>query len=133
MLTLKTGLKLDAPTVLFGLAVAIVGLLGVCSTIAGASGSGFGSLVGRVGPCQAKRFDAQPSEPLIIILTKGTRTFETYNVSADPGTTSYHFDVRAGHYDLLTTWWGSREYSVTVRVGKTTHVDFNVACGPFST
>ncbi|OYV95965.1 MAG: hypothetical protein B7Z73_01585 [Planctomycetia bacterium 21-64-5] len=117
----------------FGLAAATVGALGANSPIARASGISFGSLVGHVGPCQATRFDAQPSEPLIIILTRSKKTFETYNVSADPGTTSYHFDVPEGRYELLTTWWGTGEYSVTVRAGMTTHVDFKVSCGPFST
>src|ERR1035438_5542472 len=65
--------------------------------------NGYGLMVGQVAPCAAKRFDASPSEPLIIILTKNAKTYVTYNVSSDAGTTTYHFDVPSGRYTLRTT------------------------------
>lgn len=94
---------------------------------------GYGLIVGDVRPCTAKRFDAQPDEPLIVILTRNNKTYETYNVSADSGTTSYHFDVPVGSYTLSTTWWGSRNYSAVVRFGRTLTVNMVVSCGTFST
>lgn len=130
---MKSGRKAIAPFVLSGLVIAAVGTFNTFSSRASASGGGYGLLVGNVQPCSAKRFDAQPAEPLIVILTRSHKTYETYNVSADPGTTSYHFDVPVGRYALSTTWWGSKEYSVLVRFGKTTHVNFEVSCGTFST
>lgn len=126
-------MKMGSKKIASILIAATAGTFGANSIIAGASGTGFGFLVGYVGPCHAEQFDAQPSEPLIIILTKSNRTFETYNVSADPGTSWYHFDIPAGRYELSTTWWGSRDYRVTVGPGKTIHVNFKLLCGPSST
>jgi hypothetical protein len=130
---MKSGLKAIAPFVLSGLVMATVGTFNVNSSRASASGGGYGLLVGYVRPCGAKRFDAQPAEPLIMVLTRSNKTYETYNVSADPGTTSYHFDVPVGRYTLSTTWWGSKEYSVLIRFGTTTRLNFMVSCGAFST
>jgi hypothetical protein len=93
---------------------------------------GYGLIVGDVLPCTAKKYDS-PQGPLIVLLTKGTKTYETYNVSADPGTTWYHFDVPVGRYTISTTWWGSNEYNVVLKFGKTVKVNFDVSCGPFST
>lgn len=94
---------------------------------------GYGLIVGDVGPCTARRFDAQPGEPLIVILTKNNQTYVTYNVSADTGTTWYHFDVPVGRYTLSTTWWGSKNYEVLVKFGKTSTINLEVSCGTFST
>jgi len=98
-----------------------------------ARASGYGLIVGDVRPCTAKRFDAQPDEPLIVIATRNNKTYVTYNVSADPGTTWYHFDVPTGHYTLSTTWWGSKDYNVLVQFGKTSKVNMDVSCATFST
>lgn len=92
---------------------------------------GFGLLVGDVKPCSAKQFDAQgAASPLIVILTKNGKTFDTYDVSADPGTTWYHFDVPAGRYRLDTTWPNSKDVNVVIVVGKTSKVDVTVSCRP---
>jgi hypothetical protein len=129
---MKTSLKAIAPFVCSGLAIMALATFNVFSPSSSASAGGFGLLVGNVRPCAAMRFDAQPDEPLIVILTRGNKTYETYDVSADSGTTWYHFDVPAGRYTLSTTWWGSTEYSVLVRFGRTSHVNFEVSCGAFS-
>jgi hypothetical protein len=92
---------------------------------------GFGLLIGDVKPCTAKKFDSQQG-PLIVILTKDAKTFATYDVSGDAGTTWYHFDVPVGHYTLSTTWWGSKDYDVVVKLGTTSKVNFEVSCGPFT-
>ncbi len=128
---MKAILKAITPIILSGLVIAALGMFNVYSS-ASASTGGFGLLVGNVRPCTAKRFDAQPDEPLIIVLTRSNKTYETYNVSADPGTTWYHFDVPVGRYTLSTTWWGSRDYSVFVKFGRTSRVNFEVSCGTFS-
>ena len=120
--SMKSGLKAIAPFILSGLVIATVGTFDAYSSRASASGGGYGLLVGYV----------RPAEPLIMVLTRSKKTYETYNVSADSGTTSYHFDVPVGRYTLATTWWGSKEYSVLISFGKTTHVDFKVSCGGFS-
>jgi hypothetical protein len=60
-------------------------------------------------------------------------TYDAYNVSADAGTTSFHFDVPAGHYRLTTTWPQSRGLSVAIRFGKTTRLNISVSCGPYLT
>ncbi len=129
---MNVGLRAITPIILSGLVIAALGTFNVYSS-ASASTGGFGLLVGNVRPCTAKRFDAQPDEPLIIVLTRSNKTYETYNVSADPGTTWYHFDVPVGRYSLSTTWWGSRDYGVLVKFGKTSRVNFEVSCGTFST
>lgn len=128
---MKAILKAITPIILSGLVIAALGMFNVYSS-ASASTGGFGLLVGNVRPCTAKRFDAQPDEPLIIVLTRSNKTYETYNVSADPGTTWYHFDVPVGRYTLSTTWWGSRDYRVFVKFGRTSRVNFEVSCGTFS-
>lgn len=130
---MKSSLRTVASLILPGLVIAPIGALTIHSTSASASAGRYGLLVGNVRPCNAERFDEEQNEPLIIVLTISNRTYETYNVSADSGTTSYHFDVPAGRYTLSTTWWGSREHSVQVRFDKTVRVNFTVSCGAFST
>lgn len=97
-----------------------------------ASATGYGQVVGDVQPCTAKRFDEWASEPLIVILTKNRETYDTYNVSADVGTTSFHFDVLHGRYTMSTTWWGAKDYVVTVRTGRTSRINIVVSCGEFT-
>ena len=87
--------------------------------------------MGDVLPCTAKKYDSQQG-PLIVLLTKDNKTFETYDVSTDPGTTWYHFDVPVGRYTISTTWWGSKEYNVVLNFGETLKVNFDVSCGPFT-
>jgi len=81
-----------------------------------------------VGPCTAKQFDASPNNPLVVILTKDNKTFETYDVSLDQGTTSYDFYVHPVHYELITTWPKSRVFSIVVKLGKTSRVNVAVSC-----
>jgi hypothetical protein len=126
-------LKAVTLSALSGLVIVTVGTLAVDSPRASASGSGYGLLVGYVRPCSAKRFDSQPAEPLIMVLTRSGKTYETYNVSADAGTTSYHFDVPVRRYTLSTTWWGSKDDKVLISFGKTTRVNLKVSCATFST
>jgi hypothetical protein len=122
-------LKIVPALVLSGLALAAFGSpKGHSSTESGRT-DGFGLIVGDVGPCTAKRFDASPANPLIVILTKNARTFDAYNISADRGTTSYHFDVPVGDYKLTTTWPRSKVFSVQVKLGKTSKVNVAVSCG----
>src|ERR1700690_370382 len=115
------------------LALAAFGAVGTHATISHGRSNGYGLIVGHVLPCSAQRFDQSPSEPLIIILKKSQRTFVTYNVSADIGTTTYHFDVPSGRYGISTTWWGARDYGVRAQTGKTSRVNIHVSCSPFST
>ena len=92
---------------------------------------GYGLIVGDVRPCTAKKYDSAQG-PLIVLLTKDAKTFATYNVSADPGTTWYHFDVPVGRYTISTTWWGSKVSNVALKFGETLKVNFDVSCGPFT-
>jgi len=92
---------------------------------------GYGLIVGDVLPCTAKKYDSQQG-PLIVLLTKDKKTFATYDVSTDPGTTWYHFDVPVGRYTISTTWWGSKDYNVALKFGETLKVNFDVSCGPFT-
>jgi hypothetical protein len=92
---------------------------------------GYGLIVGDVRPCTAKKYDSQQG-PLIVLLTRDAKTYETYNVSADAGTTWYHFDVPVGRYTLSTTWWGSKEHNVVLTFGETLKVNFDVSCGTFT-
>jgi hypothetical protein len=124
-------LRITAVLVLSGLVLAACGSSkGHPSTLSGPIG-GFGLIVGDVRPCTAKKFDASPANPLIVILTKDNETYDTYNVSADYGTISYHFDVPVGHYKLTTTWPRSKESSVLVKFGKTSRDNVTVSCRPF--
>jgi hypothetical protein len=91
---------------------------------------GYGLIVGDVLPCTAKKYDSQQG-PLIVLLTQDAKTVETYDVSSDPGTTWYHFDVPVGRYTISTTWWGSKQYNVALKFGETLKVNFDVSCGPF--
>jgi hypothetical protein len=111
--------------------IAAIGAFNGSSSKASASAGGFGLLVGSVRPCTAKQFDASSTDPLIVILSKDAVTFDTYNISADMGTTSYHFDVPSGNYQLTTTWPKSKDFNVVVRLGKTSRLDMRVSCGPF--
>lgn len=91
---------------------------------------GYGLIVGDVLPCTAKKYDSQQG-PLIVLLTHDDTTVETYNVSTDPGTTWYHFDVPVGRYTISTTWWGSKQYNVILTYGETLKKNFHVSCGTF--
>jgi hypothetical protein len=124
-------LKIVPALVLSVLTLAAFGLPNSHPSTKHARARGYGLIVGDVRPCSAKKFDS-PQGPLIVLLTKDAKTFETYNVSADIGTTWYHFDVPVGRYTISTTWWGSKEYNVVVKFGKTVKVNFDVSCGPFS-
>lgn len=91
---------------------------------------GYGLIVGDVKPCTAKVYDASPSNPLIVILSRRSRTYATYDVSADAGTTWYHFDVPVGHYTLTTTWPGTGVHHVSMKLGTTSKENFEATCVP---
>ena len=121
-------LRITAALVLSGLVLAACGSSNGHSSTTSAPVGGYGLVVGNVGPCTAKQFDASPNNPLIATLTKGNKSFDTYNVSTDQGTTSYHFDVPVGHYELTTTWSNSKVTGIVVNVGKTLKVNVTVSC-----
>lgn len=113
----------------------IVALCGVTPTFgptAGAASGGYGEIIGHVRPCTAKTFDKDPYSPFIVVLMRNGATLTTYNVSADRGTSSYHFDVPVGKYTLATTWQRAKVVSVTVKLGKTTVVNIHATCAPAS-
>jgi hypothetical protein len=126
----KRCLKIATALILSGLALAAFSSTKGQSSTVSTPEVGYGLIVGDVAPCAAKAFDASPANPLIVILTKNAKTYDMYNVSADYGTTWYHFDVQAGRYKLTSTWPNTKEYSVLVKVGKTTKVNVRVSCGP---
>ena len=111
-------------------------ILSACNSTEGKSSTtstpagGYGLIAGEVGTCSAKVFDNPNVVPLIVILTRNEKTYVTYDVSSDPGTTWYHFDVPVGRYKLSTTWPGSREYNFLVKFAKTSRIDIKAPCGP---
>jgi hypothetical protein len=110
------------------LAVVIVMAFGLISSVAeGASKPGFGAPVGKVGPCPAKNFD-ESTLPLIVTLLQNGVPYAWYNISADPGTVWYHFDVPAGRYQLVTTYTGTRSHWVTVVTGRSPRTDLTLRC-----
>ncbi|MGA2969386.1 MAG: hypothetical protein ABSE75_06235 [Acidimicrobiales bacterium] len=127
---MKRSIKVFLALVLSALTLCAFGLSNRHPSTQHPRAHGYGLIVGDVRPCTAKMYDSSQG-PLIVLLTKDAKTFETYNVSADPGTTWYHFDVPVGRYTLSTTWWGSKDYNVVVSFGKTSKVNFEVSCGPF--
>jgi hypothetical protein len=111
-------------TVVF-LALAI-SLVLTTPTISGAN-SGYGTPVGKVSGCAAKALD-KSDLPLIVILLKRGTPYAWYNVSADPGTTWYHFDVPVGHYQLMSTYTGTKSYSLNVKFGASPRTDLTISC-----
>jgi hypothetical protein len=110
------------------LAVVIVMTFGLTSSVAeGASKPGFGTPIGKVGPCPAKTIDVS-TMPLIVTLLRNGVPYAWYNISADSGTRWYHFDVPAGHYQLLTTYTGTRSHWITVVAGKSPRTDLSMKC-----
>ena len=91
---------------------------------------GYGLIVGAVRPCSARYFDASSANPLVVVLTRDAKTYDVYNVSADRGTTWFHFDVPVGRYTLSTTYPGTKDYSVGVSFAKTTTLNVKVSCSP---
>jgi hypothetical protein len=110
------------------LAVAISMNLGfIISLAASAPRPGFGTPIGKVGPCPATTID-ESTLPLIVTLLRSGVPYARYNVSADPGTIWYHFDVPAGRYQIVTTYTGTRNHSVTVDSGKSVRTDLTLKC-----
>ena len=120
--------KIAAALILSGLVLAACGSPSRHATSTTLPSHGYGLVVGNVGPCTAEQFDASPGNPIIVILSKDARTFATYNVTLDHGTTSYHFDVPAGDYEMVTTWTPSRVFTLIVRFGKTLRRNIAVSC-----
>lgn len=107
--------------------LSLTGLLALSNpTVAGAN-SGYGTPVGNVSGCPAKVLD-KSSLPLIVILLKQGFPYAWYNVSADPGTTSYHFDVPVGHYELMSTYTGVKSDALNVELGKSPRRDLRIKC-----
>ena len=110
------------------LTVVILMAFGLTSSVAeGASKHGFGTPVGKVGPCPAKNFD-ESTLPLIVALVRNGVPYAWYNISADSGTNWYHFDVPAGHYQLVTTYTGTRSHRITVVAGRSPRTDLTLRC-----
>lgn len=101
-------------------------LLLLVPTGAGA-GVGFGTPVGNFSGCPAKTLD-KSTLPLIVILLKGGTPYAWYNVSQDRGTTSYHFDVPVGRYQLMSTYTGVQHVALNVEYGKSPRNDFKISC-----
>jgi hypothetical protein len=111
----------------FLVALSLGALLALTSpTVAGANG-GYGTPVGNISGCPANLLD-KSSLPLIVILIRQGLPYAWYNVTADPGTTSYHFDVPVGHYELMSTYTGVRSYALNVRFGKSPRRDLKIKC-----
>lgn len=83
--------------------LALCGVGRLFATTAGAETGGYGVVVGNIGPRMTTTFDRHANVPFIVVLLKNSTIFTTYNVSADQGTSSYHFDVPVGQYTLATT------------------------------
>jgi hypothetical protein len=128
---MKRRLRVIAAVAILGLVSVMLNSDGLYQSRASASSVDYGLLVGNVGPCTAKQFDRSTHAPLIVILMKDSATYDVYNVSADEGTTSYHFDVPAGHYGVVTTWPNSKSHRVVVTSGKTSRLSLLVSCGSF--
>jgi hypothetical protein len=89
--------------------------------------SGYGTPDGNFSGCAAKVLD-KSDLPLIVILLKRGTPFAWYNVSADPGTTSYHFDVPVGRYQLMSTYTGTKSYPLNVKFGESPRTDLTISC-----
>jgi hypothetical protein len=87
---------------------------------------GYGTPVGKVTGCSAKVLD-KSGLPLIVILLKHGAPYAWYNVSGDPGTTWYHFDVPVGHYELTSTYT-STSYPINVKFGTSPRTDLRISC-----
>ena len=114
----------------FLILVALDGVAPSFAVTAGATTSGYGVIAGHIGPCPARTFDASGNGPMIVVLMRNGRTLTTYDVSADGGTASYHFDVPVGNYTLATTWPRTNVVFVTVKLGKTTILNIHATCAP---
>jgi hypothetical protein len=110
--------------------VALGGVLSTFSATADAASGGYGLIGGHIGPCRAKTLDKDPYEPFIVVLTRNGATFDSYNVSSDQGTASYHFDVPVGTYRLSTTWPRTKVSLITVKFGKTIFLNIRATCAP---
>jgi hypothetical protein len=108
--------------------LSVVSLLLVTgNSFTAAVASGFGTPVGRVGPCPATSFD-RSTLPLIVMLLRGGAPYAWYNISSDRGTDWYHFDVPAGRYQLVSTFTGTRSKSVIVKTGTSPRTDLMISC-----
>src|SRR5271163_3934408 len=90
--------------------------LTLIATAASGANHGYGTPVGNVTGCSATVLDTS-GLPLIVILLKRGVPYAWYNVSTDRGTTSYHFDVPVGRYQLTSTYT-SVSYPLNVKLGK---------------
>jgi hypothetical protein len=105
----------------------IVGTSLVLTTsAASAANHGYGTPVGNVTGCSAKVLDTS-GLPLIVVLLKRGVPYAWYDVSGDPGTTSYHFDVPVGHYQLTSTYT-STSYPLNVKFGGSPRTNLRISC-----
>lgn len=93
---------------------------------ASAANHGYGTPVGNVTGCSAKVLD-KSGLPLIVVLLKRGVPYAWYNVSGDPGTTSYHFDVPVGRYQLISTYT-STSYPLNVKFGMSPRRNLRISC-----
>jgi hypothetical protein len=97
---------------------------------AAAAKTGYGLPVGTVRGCPAKNFDSS-SLPLIVMLVKNGKPDAWYNISDDPGTNTYHFDVHQGRYQILTTYTGTQSHWITVVTGRSVRTDLTIKCSTY--
>lgn len=77
--------------------------------------------------CNVKTIDTS-TLPLLVILLKDGRPYSVYDVSADPGTRWYHFDVPVGKYRIISTYTGTKSYTIDLKYGQSPRVDFKISC-----
>jgi hypothetical protein len=104
----------------------ILGSSALLVSSASAANHGYGTPVGNVTGCSAKVLD-QSGLPLIVVLLKHGAPYAWYNVSGDPGTTSYHFDVPVGHYRLTSTYT-STSYPLNVTFDSSPRTNLRISC-----
>jgi hypothetical protein len=100
--------------------------LTLLATAASGANHGYGTPIGKVTGCPAKVLD-RSGLPLIVILLKHGVPYAWYNVSSDPGTTSYHFDVPVGQYRLISTYT-STSYPLDVKFGGSPRTNLTISC-----
>ncbi len=96
------------------------------ASAASAANHGYGTPVGNVTGCSAKVLDTS-GLPLIVVLLKRGVPYAWYNVSDDPGTTSYHFDVPVGRYQLTSTYTAAT-YPLDVTFGASPRTNLKISC-----
>jgi hypothetical protein len=89
--------------------------------------TGYGLPRGRADGCNVKTIDTS-TLPLIVILLKDGRPYSSYSISGDHGTRWYHFDVPVGKYRIMSTYTGTKSYTIDLKYGQSPRVDFKISC-----